>query len=207
MILLLDAFSNNYVPFHLITLEFFKIISEKLTSNGVLVLIFVSSILGDTSKLWRAIYKTMSEVFPSLYAFRTDYEDPTIVQAIVLVATKARTDFSKDKLKQIVYKNNLGTMSDDIMFIEHLYDGNKIRTDDVPIVVDKMDNIQNLIDPVTSKPYIISDHDNVVRRPHKVKSFGMGKGNMRMIMNEIIWQYNRKHQDSDSASDSVTYLR
>ena len=62
-IIVLDAYSKNYVPFHLMTLQYYQLLYNRLTTpNGVIV----SNQLGsldqeqDTSKLYRAVYKTMS---------------------------------------------------------------------------------------------------------------------------------------------------
>jgi len=59
-IIILDAFSKNYVPFHLMTLQYYHLLYNKLTTpNGVIVSNQVGSLQGDTSNLYRATYKTM----------------------------------------------------------------------------------------------------------------------------------------------------
>ena len=92
-IIVLDAYSKNYVPFHLMTLQYYQLLYDRLTTpNGVIV----SNQLGsldqeqDTSKLYRSVYKTMSQVFsPSaVYAFPLDVGNSNRVQNIMLVAIK-----------------------------------------------------------------------------------------------------------------------
>jgi spermidine synthase len=62
-IIILDAFSKNYVPFHLMTLQYYQLLYNKLTKpNGVIVSNQVGSLEGDRSNLYRAAYKTISQV-------------------------------------------------------------------------------------------------------------------------------------------------
>jgi spermidine synthase len=88
-IIILDAFSKNYVPFHLMTLQYYQLLYNKLTMpNGVIVSNQVGSLEGDRSNLYRAAYKTMSQVFPDVYAFPLSQLFPDAVQNIILVGTK-----------------------------------------------------------------------------------------------------------------------
>lgn len=80
-IIVLYAYSKNYMPFHLMTLEYFQLLIDHLTEEGVIVSNHIGSIYQgitgsdwvfasyEKSKLWRAAYKTMAEVFPSMYVF------------------------------------------------------------------------------------------------------------------------------------------
>jgi spermidine synthase len=156
-VVILDAFSKNYVPFSLITREFFQLVSENLPSNGVTVLIFVSSLKGDTSKLIRAVYKTMSEIFSTVYVFRTASKDLSIVQAIVVIATKEKTDLNKLQLKQAILNNNFKFALDNLQLCENIYE-EKIVTEDVSIITDQMSGLQDFIDPVTHKQYNTFEH-------------------------------------------------
>jgi spermidine synthase len=90
--MVLDAYSGNHVQFHLMTLEYFQLVYSRLAENGVIV----SNNLGslddnkDSSELYRAVYKTMSQVFPAVYAFPmfTMGSATNITQNIILVAIK-----------------------------------------------------------------------------------------------------------------------
>jgi spermidine synthase len=175
-IIVLDAFSKNYVPFHLMTLQYYQLLYNKLTApNGVIVSNQIGSLEGDASNLYRAAYKTMSQVFPGLYAFPINQFSPDAVQNIILVATK-NTDIklTKDDIRQkqqqqlyqhqimILSKNNhnnkttLATIGSDnsVDYAEHLYDS-KIRTYDVPLLTDQFAPVENLLNPITSTPYNI----------------------------------------------------
>ncbi|MBD0360222.1 MAG: hypothetical protein ICV56_05865 [Nitrososphaeraceae archaeon] len=43
----------------------------------------------------------------------------------------------------------------DIDYADHLYDSKNIKTDDVPIVTDQFAPVENLLNPITKKPYDI----------------------------------------------------
>jgi spermidine synthase len=160
-IIILDAFSKSYVPFHLMTLEFFQILYDKLAKpNGVIVSNQIGS-LGergeDTSDLYRAVYRTMLEIFPSVYIFPIELKSAGN-QNILLVASKNQDiNYSKHDIKelehqheQILISNNL-----DIDYADHLYNSKNIKTDDVPILTDQFAPVENLLNPITKKPYDI----------------------------------------------------
>lgn len=185
-IIVLDAFSKNYVPFHLMTLQYYQLLYNKLTTpNGVIVSNQGGSLDGDTSNLYRAAYKTMSQVFPSVYAFPINTFSPHAVQNIILVATKSpdvrySTDVIRQKQQeqpshqeQIIviskHKNNNNSINirntnttittttgdNTVNYAEHLYASTKIKTDDVPLLTDQFAPIENLLNPMTSTPYNI----------------------------------------------------
>ena len=54
-LIILDAFSKNYVPFHLMTLEYFQLLDKKLTSDGIIISNNIGSMTGDRSDIVRAV--------------------------------------------------------------------------------------------------------------------------------------------------------
>lgn len=67
--ILVDAFQEQlYIPFYLLTVEFFNIVNEHLTDNGVFALNFISS--SRETALYESTVKTLQEVFPNIYSFR-----------------------------------------------------------------------------------------------------------------------------------------
>ena len=58
-LILLDAYRGGYVPFHLLTREFYTLVKSRLTPGGA-----VASNLHDGTKLYHSTVKTLSEVFP-----------------------------------------------------------------------------------------------------------------------------------------------
>jgi len=67
--IMLDAYYQDGVPFHLTTQEFMRIVKEHLTPGGVVVANMIGSIAGSHSDIVRSQYKTMASVFGSGYWF------------------------------------------------------------------------------------------------------------------------------------------
>ena len=155
-LIILDAFSKNYVPFHLMTLEYFQLLGERLTSDGIIISNNIGSMAGDRSDIVRAVYKTISQVFPSVYIFPTEHNSRNL-QNIMLAAMKTPTEYSKDELRQLGSNNdnnnhNFSTALADIDYLEHLYEA-ELRTSDVPLLTDQFAPVEILINPVTNEPY------------------------------------------------------
>jgi hypothetical protein len=142
----------------------------------------IRSLQGDTSNLYRAAYKTMSQVFPDVYAFPQSQFSTSAIQNIILVGTKNTVPdirLSKDDIRQKehqeLYQHQLTIMlsknnhqnnnnmsftatnggDNSIDYAEHLYDSTKIKTDDVPTLTDQFAPVENLLNPITGKAYNI----------------------------------------------------
>ncbi|GFN40282.1 MAG: polyamine aminopropyltransferase [Marine Group I thaumarchaeote] len=153
-VIILDAYTKNYVPFHLITLEYFQLLDESLQPNGVIVSNLLGSLVGDTSNLVRSVYKTMNDVFPTLYLFPTRENSAGISQNIILVATKADTEYSKDDLSQMAIESGLVDVLEGVEYQRNYYDV-EVNTEDVPLLTDQFSPVESLLNPLTSKPYEI----------------------------------------------------
>lgn len=173
-VIILDAYSKSYVPFHLMTKEFYSLIHKRLSNEGVFVLNLIGSLVGDTSDLFRAEYKTASQVFPSLYVFPTSDLSIGIVQNIMLVGTKMKTDYTKEdlmkRIEEFGFKNpdsrpnsissprfnyDSASILNSIELQDYLsryYEG-EIRVEDVPTLKDSFAPVENLLNPVTGKSY------------------------------------------------------
>jgi predicted membrane-bound spermidine synthase len=64
-IILVDAYRQPYIPFHLTTTEFWQEVDEHLTEDGV-VAINVASVKGVDDGLLQMIYATMKQTFPTI---------------------------------------------------------------------------------------------------------------------------------------------
>lgn len=83
-----DAFNGiRYVPAHLLTLEFFQLIKNRLNKDGTFMINIISSIKGDNSILFQSVMKTLSEVFNYSYVFAIDYFNPYSAQNIIIVSS------------------------------------------------------------------------------------------------------------------------
>jgi hypothetical protein len=108
----------------------------------------------DTSDLYRAVYKTMLEVFPSVYVFPIEFKSASDQNILLVASRNEDIKYGKDDIKQpqhqhqkILTSNNL-----DIDYANHLYDSTNIKTNDVPILTDQFAPVENLLNPITKKP-------------------------------------------------------
>jgi len=126
-----DMYNGDiYVPFYLVTEEFFKEINNHLKDNGVLIM-NVAAIEESENKysVFNPISNTIASVFPSAFAIRIPHN-------VIVIATKTHTSKEEIMNKIKLGKNNvkeLGTVTSTAMnnLEEIKPDNNKIiLTDD-----------------------------------------------------------------------------
>lgn len=80
-----DAYNSFIsVPWHLTTKEFFQLSKEKLSTNGMFAMNFISAQQGNNSEFYKSLIATFSSVYDNYYIF-TYGNDPTATENIVLV--------------------------------------------------------------------------------------------------------------------------
>ncbi len=82
-LILLDAFREQGVPFHLLTREFYSLVKERLAPGGA-----VASNVEDDTKLHAATVATFGAVFPTVDVYRN--KDPDEAESILVATTAAR---------------------------------------------------------------------------------------------------------------------
>jgi spermidine synthase len=85
-----DAYSSHHaMPPHLTTKEFFSLVSERLTDDGVFVVNFIGSLEDRSPSLLLSGLRTLSDVFPHTRIFAA--HDPTYLgtQNVVFISTKS----------------------------------------------------------------------------------------------------------------------
>jgi predicted membrane-bound spermidine synthase len=80
-LILLDAYRGGYVPFHLLTREFYTLVKQRLTPGGA-----AAFNLHDGSKLYASTVKTLGEVFAALDLY------PSGVGEVIAVASASPLD-------------------------------------------------------------------------------------------------------------------
>ena len=86
--IILDAYSGYDIPFHLMTKQFYQILDKKLTEDGIIVSNFLGTLQGQNSKLFQSNYKTLQEIFPSVFVFPSNIKNTDHRQNITIVALK-----------------------------------------------------------------------------------------------------------------------
>lgn len=71
--ILLDAYTQGRygaaIPHHLVTREFFTLVRDRLTTNGVVAYNVMGSLTGWRADIVGAVHRTMQSVFPLVYLF------------------------------------------------------------------------------------------------------------------------------------------
>ncbi|MBD3204375.1 hypothetical protein GF327_08850 [Candidatus Woesearchaeota archaeon] len=129
-LIVLDAYSGEYVPFHLMTQEFFILTKEKLDTNGVVAFNMVTAIEGELSELFRYEYKTIRSVFENVYVIPLLGAD--LPGNVIILASDS------EKVKDSEYFKNL-------------YD-KEISTNDEKILTDDFAPV-NLINPLRGRKF------------------------------------------------------
>jgi spermidine synthase len=150
-IVVLDAYSKTYVPFHLMTLEFFEALDEHLTPDGVIVSNLISSLIGDTSELLEAEVATIKGVLPQVYLFPIRSRQLAMVQNINLVATKAPARLDGQDLLAVadahpVQEIPFGTYIGNLVAPNIAAGGDLVLTDDYAPA-------EALLNPITAAPF------------------------------------------------------
>ena len=77
-IIQIDAYRQPYIPFHLVTQEFFQEVHDHLEDDGVLA-INVASVRGISTDLTAMIYRTIREVFPWVITIKATRSNEIII--------------------------------------------------------------------------------------------------------------------------------
>ena len=95
-IIFLDAYQNDYIPFHLTTLEFLKEVKSKLNGDGVVV----SNILSEyRNKFFDSMVATYRKAFPHVYIFKGQKSRNFIFVATMSSKMKYQENVIADALK------------------------------------------------------------------------------------------------------------
>ncbi len=92
----IDAYRPPYIPFHLATVEFFELVRDSLSDNGVVAVNAARS--RDDYTLVDALAATMAEVFPSVYVVDESTETLSLGNSLVVATVQPTTldDFRRN---------------------------------------------------------------------------------------------------------------
>lgn len=148
-IILTDAYLIDTIPFHLATREFFRLAKARLAPGGLVASNVIGALAGPDSRLFRAIYKTIREVFRTVYVFPVDfgqYGSAASLRNIIVIATDEPA-LPADEIRrraQDLVDRGVVTVDRFIAAATDLYQS-PIRVDDVPVLTDDFAPIDALI--------------------------------------------------------------
>jgi len=84
---ILDAYSSDVLPFHLVTVEMMEAISRRLKRDAILAINYIGFPKGE---VFGSVCKTINKVFPHMEAFRTKDDDS--IQTIYIFASRSELE-------------------------------------------------------------------------------------------------------------------
>ncbi len=151
-VIVLDAYRQDKVPFHMTTVEFFELLRERLSPDGVVVANTIGAPVGAGSKFVRAEYETLQRVFPQVYAVPTT--DGNSVQNVELVATKSDERIDRATLRARAGNRDVGVPLGDAVDRFRT----DLPTDGVPVLRDDRGDELRLLDPLAGSKYVIEEN-------------------------------------------------
>jgi len=145
-LMVLDAYSKSYVPFHLMTTEFFKEAASHLTSGGSVISNLIAATSGDQAQLLRAEVRTMNTVFPNVYVFPVrgaDYQDP---QNVIILGTLLPSHLTKVDFTNLAA--NTTTPKIPANYAENYF---TLDTSKAPVLTDDYAPVENMLNPLTGQ--------------------------------------------------------
>jgi spermidine synthase len=158
-LVVLDAYQQSAVPFHLTTVEFMELVGSRLDANGSVVANVISARSGGGSAFFRAQFKTMQRAFPHVYAFPTT--DTTALQNIELVATKGDSR-TEAELRALARTRNIGIDLTDA--VTQYTPASDVRTSDVPLLTDSHAPVDALLQGQVGKRYVVVQNNSTSAR-------------------------------------------
>ena len=149
-IIILDAYLIDTIPFHLATREFFEAVRAHLAPNGVLASNIIGALDGPRSRFFRAVYKTLREVFPAVYVFPVDwgrYAGEQSLRNIIVVGTQTEPALSDEGVRAAAARARATAGVTLLRFDEAAGDlyTSPIRTEDVPMLTDDFAPVELLV--------------------------------------------------------------
>jgi spermidine synthase len=136
----LDAYNSDTIPFHLTTREFYGEVKARLAPGGIVVSNIIGHLRGPQSAFFRAMYRTLAEVFPTVYVLPT-YDPGSVLPLgeinIILIATQDSTRLPRAQVMSQASRvaGKLVPATDLVEYASHLFEL-PIEVSDVPTLTD-----------------------------------------------------------------------
>jgi len=147
-LVILDAYSKSYVPFHLMTTEFFKLLVSHLTPMGSILSNLIAQTAGNGFQLLGAESNTIQAVFPNVYAFATSGPDYPDLQNIIILASLGHNRLTEADFQNLARAPNAAG----IQLVSEVGNLFTLGANKEPILTDNFAPVENLLDPMTGQP-------------------------------------------------------
>jgi spermidine synthase len=146
-IIVVDAYTSDSLPFHLTTAEFFAELEGIMAPGGVVAYNLIAATEGDSSELFRSMYRTAESVFSDVWVFPIGMSEdgaPARVRNIAVLATDTRLPESElrsriaDRVSGRVTVPQYEAMADDLYTAP-------VPVADVPLLTDAHAPVDTLI--------------------------------------------------------------
>ncbi len=148
-IILLDAYLIDTIPFHLATREFWETVKAHLAPDGAVASNVIGALAGPRSALFRSMYKTFREVFPTVYVFPVEwgrYGSRESLRNIILVGTtQAQLSPAAVLAAADGVRRSRNVTVERFEDATHDLYTDSIPTDDVPVLTDDFAPVDTLI--------------------------------------------------------------
>lgn len=128
-IIIIDAYQNQYyIPWTMTTIEFWKMVTEKLSPNGIVAMNVVG---GPSSLLPRAIMNTQTRVFDHVFALRAGRDNLNMM----VIASDSSLNFGTLRGESAVpeLEQIANTIADSVQLIQFDPDGLILTNDKAPV--------------------------------------------------------------------------
>jgi spermidine synthase len=148
-LIVLDAYSRSYVPFHLMTAEFFELVSSHLTSNGIVISNLISGTSSNNDQLLTAETNTIHTVFPNVYTFAVQGTSDTEPQNVEILATNSAQHLTESDFAQLTGSSQLVKIPEMKYYVTNYFTAPSTGS---PILTDDYAPVENLISPINGQP-------------------------------------------------------
>ena len=184
-LIVLDAYAANYVPYHLLTDEFFEIVEQRLNTNGIVISNLIGSIEGENSPLVRSVYKTIKDTFPVSHIFLTE-DPPTNLQNVMIVSSNKPYEIDRQELLNLAQNSPADYLVDDLRLSNTVYQ-ESINISDVPFLTDQFNPSEVLINPLTDKPYAEKFQEDVSQNKQEQNDAANITLGITLLVIAVIW--------------------
>jgi len=148
-LMVLDAYSRTYVPFHLMTAQFFRTVVDHLNQNGSVVSNLIAGVSSNGNQLLAAEVNTMRTAFPKVYTFATKGISYTELQNVMIFATLFPQQLSETDFENLAMRNATVKVPELHQYVANYFTPASSTS---TILTDNFAPVENLLNPMTGQP-------------------------------------------------------